>query len=101
MPGIFMGGGDIDLPNQRLDYRLNFTPHFANGVSLATAFAVTPVTGIYVLAASQILSPVIDVFTSIQFHISGPIDQPQVVEIGRETGQLKTIGDDYKKVLQR
>ncbi len=99
--GDIHGGGNIDLPNQRLDYRLNFTPHFANGVSLATAFAVTPVTGIYVLAASQILSPVIDVFTSIQFHISGPIDQPQVVEIGRETGQLKSIGDDYKKVLQR
>ena len=99
--GDIHGKGDIDLPNQRLDYRLNFTPHFANGVSLATAFAVTPVTGIYVLAASQILSPVIDVFTSIQFHISGPIDQPQVIEIGRETGQLKTIGDDYKKVLQR
>ena len=99
--GDIHGSGELDLPNGRLDVRLNFTPHFTKGVSLATAFAATPVTGIYVLAASQLLSPVIDVFTSIQFHITGPFGEPQVVEIGRETGQLKTIGDDYKKVLQR
>ena len=70
--GDIHASGELDLPNGRLDFRLNFTPHFTKGVSLATAFAATPVTGIYVLAASQLLSPVIDVFTSIQFHITGP-----------------------------
>jgi uncharacterized protein (TIGR02099 family) len=99
--GDIRGKGKIDMPNKQLDFLFDFTPNLNKGVSLATAFAVTPVTGIYVLAASTLLSPVIDVFTRIQFHVMGPLGDPEVVEVGRERGQLKTIGDDYQKVLRR
>jgi uncharacterized protein YhdP len=99
--GDIAGRGKLDLVGKKLDYQFTFTPHFTNGVSLATAFAVTPVTGIYVLAASTLLSPVIDGITRISFHLEGPLASPQVTEIGREHGQLQNIPADYKKALSR
>jgi len=99
--GDIAGRGKLDLVGKKLDYQFTFTPHFTNGVSLATAFAVTPVTGIYVLAASTLLSPVIDGITRISFHLQGPLESPEVTEIGREHGQLQKIPADYKKALSR
>ncbi|GAB3241424.1 YhdP family protein [Pseudaeromonas pectinilytica] len=99
--GDIAGRGKLDLVGKKLDYQFTFTPHFTNGVSLATAFAVTPVTGIYVLAASTLLSPVIDGITRISFHLEGPLASPQVTEIGREHGQLQSIPADYRKALSR
>lgn len=81
--GDLRGAGQLSLPNGAIDYQMRFTPQFTNGLSLATAFAVTPVTGVYVLAASRLLSPVIDVITEIRFQVSGTLDQPKINETGR------------------
>lgn len=67
---------------------MRFTPQFTNGLSLATAFAVTPVTGVYVLAASRLLSPVIDVISEIRFRVGGTLDQPKIIETGRAQAPL-------------
>ena len=98
--GNITGAGQVDLNSQQLDYQVSFTPNFTNGLSLATAFVVTPVTGIYVLAASTLLAPVIDVITRINFHIGGDIRDPQVIEVGREKGQLKNIPRAYEEALK-
>ncbi len=83
--GDIKAKGTLDLNSQKIDYRISFRPQFANELSLATAVAVTPVTGIYVLAASKLLSPVLDVITEIRFAVGGTLGAPEVIETGRDT----------------
>ena len=97
--GDIGGKGSVDLVQDRIDYVASFTPKFTNSLSLATAFAVTPVTGVYVLAASKLLEPVIDVVTRINFRIEGNLDNPQVTEVGRERGAIKSVPEVYKEAL--
>ncbi len=53
------------------------------------AFSITPVTGLYVLALSKLLEPVVDVVTRIDFRISGPLDDPKLIEAGRDRARIK------------
>lgn len=87
--GDIEGSGSVNLVEQQLDYHLSFTPHLTGSMPLMAAFAVTPVTGLYVLAASTILSPFIEVITRVNFHVTGPLGDPHVVEEGREQGKIK------------
>ena len=98
--GDIAGSGKIDLVADHIDFDASFTPKFTNSISLATAFAVTPVTGVYVLAASKLLEPMIDVVTRIHFKIEGPLDDPKVDEVGRERGAIKSVPDAYKEALK-
>ena len=98
--GDIAGSGKIDLVADHIDFDASFTPKFTNSISLATAFAVTPVTGVYVLAASKLLEPMIDVVTRIHFKIEGPLDEPKVDEVGRERGAIKSVPDAYKEALK-
>lgn len=83
--GDIKAKGSLDLNSQKIDYQVSFRPQFSNELSLATAVAVTPVTGIYVLAASKLLSPVLDVITEVRFSVGGTLGAPEVIETGRDT----------------
>ncbi len=92
--GNLRGSGLVDLAAERLDYRLEFTPNLTGNLPVLAAFAVTPVTGLYVLALSKVLGPVVDVFTRIRYRIEGPLDQPQVTELGREQKRVTVPGNE-------
>ncbi|MNH10478.1 hypothetical protein D3C79_699590 [compost metagenome] len=53
------------------------------------AFSLTPITGLYVLALSKLLEPVVDVVTRIDFRVSGPLDDPKLIEAGRDKARIK------------
>ncbi|WP_375057107.1 YhdP family protein [Zobellella sp. DQSA1] len=82
--GDLRGRGQLDLVAEQLDYQFDFTPNLTGNLPVLAAFAVTPVTGLYVLALSKVLGPVVDVFTRIRYRVSGPLAQPQVTELVRE-----------------
>ncbi len=86
--GDMRGHGTVDLPRWQLDYRFNFVPRLTSSLSVAAAFALTPITGVYVLALSKLLEPVIDVITQVNYQVKGDIDNPQITEVGREQGRL-------------
>ena len=79
--------GSANLVNETVDARVRFIPDFTSGIPVLTAFAVAPQTAIYVFAISTALSPVLDVFTQVNYVVKGPIDSPVVTEQSRFTGE--------------
>lgn len=87
--GNLRGEGIADLVRWQLDYELSFSPNLGGTLPVVAAFSITPVTGLYVLALSKLLEPVVDVVTRIDFRISGPIDAPKLIEAGRDRARIK------------
>ncbi|MFB2865426.1 YhdP family protein [Aeromonas sp. MdU4] len=87
--GNLRGEGIADLVRWRLDYELSFSPNLGGTLPVVAAFSITPVTGLYVLALSKLLEPVVDVVTRIDFRVSGPLDDPKLIEAGRNRARIK------------
>lgn len=87
--GNLRGEGIADLVRWRLDYELSFSPNLGGTLPVVAAFSLTPITGLYVLALSKLLEPVVDVVTRIDFRVSGPLDDPKLIEAGRDRARIK------------
>ncbi len=87
--GNLRGEGIADLVRWQLDYDLSFSPNLGGTLPVVAAFSLTPITGLYVLALSKLLEPVVDVVTRIDFRVSGPLDAPRLVEAGRDRARIK------------
>ena len=87
--GNLRGEGIADLVRWRLDYDLSFSPNLGGTLPVVAAFSLTPITGLYVLALSKLLEPVVDVVTRIDFRVSGPLDSPKLIEAGRDRARIK------------
>lgn len=87
--GNLRGEGIADLVRWRLDYDLSFSPNLGGTLPVVAAFSITPITGLYVLALSKLLEPVVDVVTRIDFRVSGPLDDPKLIEAGRDRARIK------------
>ncbi len=88
--------GRADLNTRLVDAEVKFTPDLTSGIPILTAFAVTPVTALYVLAVTTALSPVIDVITQVQYEVKGPLDAPTVKELSRSKGEYRLSEDELK-----
>ena len=88
--------GSANLVNETVDAKVKFLPDFTSGIPVLTAFAVAPQTAIFVFAISTALSPVLDVFTQINYAVTGPIDSPTVTEKSRFTGEY-TVPEKLKE----
>jgi uncharacterized protein YhdP len=53
-------------------------------VGVAAAFAVNPIIGAAVFAASKVLGPLWNKVSILRYRITGPIDQPQINEVLRQ-----------------
>lgn len=80
--------GSANLVNETVNAQVRFTPDFTSGIPVLTAFAVAPQTALYVFAISTALSPVLDVFTQVNYLVKGPLDSPTVTERSRFKGEV-------------
>ncbi|MBB6056862.1 YhdP family protein [Tolumonas osonensis] len=87
--GELKGHGLVDLGRKTIDYQVTFSPTLTGGFGVATAFAITPITGIAVLAATTILQPVFDVITQVSYSVNGNIAKPVITELGRKQEKVK------------
>ncbi len=87
--GLMKIKGVANLNTQMVDAEVNFTPDMTSGIPVLSAFAVTPVTALYVLAVTTVISPVVEVFTQVNYEVKGPLDNPKVTEISRSKGEFK------------
>ncbi|MTD37875.1 AsmA2 domain-containing protein [Erwinia sp. CPCC 100877] len=76
--------GSVDLVRRRLDMEAVVAPEISATVGVAAAFAVNPIVGAAVFAASQVLGPVWNKISVLRYRITGPVDQPQINEVLRE-----------------
>ena len=81
--------GLANLNNRTVDAEVNFVPDITSGIPVLSAFAVTPQTALYVLAITTVISPVVEVFTQVDYEVKGPLDAPVVKEVSRSKGEFK------------
>ncbi len=81
--------GRVDFVRRELNLDATVTPAVSATVGVATAFAVNPIIGAAVFAASQVLSPLWNKISVLRYHISGPIDKPQINEVLRQPRREK------------
>ncbi|EME3968008.1 TIGR02099 family protein [Vibrio fluvialis] len=81
--------GLADLNTRMVDAEVNFVPDITSGIPVLTAFAVTPATALYVLAVTTVISPVVEIFTQVNYEVKGPLDSPTVKELSRSRGEFK------------
>ncbi|MCG9584462.1 TIGR02099 family protein [Vibrio tubiashii] len=81
--------GLANLNSRTVDAEVKFTPDITSGIPVLTAFAVTPQTALYVLAITTVISPVVEVFTQVNYEVKGPLDSPVVKELSRSKGEFK------------
>ncbi|EGQ8079244.1 TIGR02099 family protein [Vibrio vulnificus] len=81
--------GLANMVTRTVDAEVQFTPDITSGIPMLTAFAVAPQTALYVLAISTVISPVVEVFTQVNYSVKGPLDSPTVSEISRSRGEFE------------
>nr|WP_281364214.1 YhdP family protein [Vibrio marinisediminis] len=81
--------GLANLNSRTVDAEVNFVPDITSGIPVLSAFAVTPQTALYVLAITTVISPVVEVFTQVDYEVKGPLDAPVVKEVSRSKGEFK------------
>jgi uncharacterized protein (TIGR02099 family) len=95
--GDLRGHGLVDLGKKQIDYQVTFSPTLTSGFGVATAFAITPITGIAVLAATTILQPVFDVITQVSYSVQGDITKPTITELSRKQEKVKLLPSSSKE----
>lgn len=82
--------GEVDLPRRQLNMEAIVAPELSTTVSVATAFAVNPIIGAAVFAASKALGPIWSKISILRYSITGPMDKPRVNEVLREPRASET-----------
>jgi len=81
--------GSVNLVRRDLNMEAVVAPEISATVGVAAAFAVTPIVGAAVFAASKVLGPLWSKVSILRYHISGPLDDPQINEVLRQPRKEK------------
>lgn len=76
--------GTVDLNRRQINMQAVVTPEISATVGVAAAFAVNPIVGAAVFAASKVLGTVWNKISVLRYQIKGPLDKPQVNEVLRK-----------------
>ncbi len=76
--------GSVNLVRRELDVEAVVAPEISATVGVAAAFAVNPIVGAAVFAASKVLGPLWSKVSILRYHISGSMDKPQINEVLRQ-----------------
>ena len=81
--------GSVNLVRRDLNMEAVVAPEISATVGVAAAFAVNPIGGAAVFAASKVLGPLWSKVSILRYHISGPLDDPQINEVLRQPRKEK------------
>lgn len=76
--------GSLDLVKREINMEAVVAPEISATVGVAAAFAVNPVVGAAVFAATKALSPLWNKISLLRYHFSGPFDKPVIKETLRK-----------------
>jgi uncharacterized protein (TIGR02099 family) len=79
--------GYTDLNDQQLNYQIEFTPNVTSSLPVIVAWMVNPATALAALALDQMLTSA-KVISNIKFSLTGPLDDPQLTELGRDSKEV-------------
>ncbi|CDL82453.1 AsmA2 domain-containing protein YhdP [Xenorhabdus szentirmaii] len=81
--------GKVDLVRRQINMELVITPEISTTVGVATAFAVNPVAGAAVFAATKVLGPLWSKISVIRYRLTGSLEQPRIDEVLRQLKEKK------------
>lgn len=81
--------GSVNLVRRDLNMEAVVALEISATVGVAAAFAVNPIVGAAVFAASKVLGPLWSKVSILRYHISGPLDDPQINEVLRQPRKEK------------
>ncbi|WP_312952941.1 AsmA2 domain-containing protein YhdP [Superficieibacter sp.] len=81
--------GSVNLVRRELDMEAVVAPEISATVGVAAAFAVNPIVGAAVFAASKVLAPIWNKVSILRYRITGPIDKPLINEVLRQPREGK------------
>ncbi|RBZ13103.1 hypothetical protein DM078_30150, partial [Klebsiella pneumoniae] len=81
--------GSVNLVRRDLNMEAVVAPEISATVGVAAAFAVNPIVGAAVFAASKVLGPVGTKASMWRYNISGRRDDPQISEVWRQPRKEK------------
>ncbi|MDE9429300.1 AsmA2 domain-containing protein YhdP [Xenorhabdus bovienii] len=81
--------GQTDLVRRQINMGLVITPEISTTVGVATAFAVNPVAGAAVFAATKVLGPLWSKISVIRYRLTGSLEQPKIDEVLRQLKENK------------
>ena len=81
--------GSINLVRRELDMEAVVAPEISATVGVAAAFAVNPIVGAAVFAASRVLGPLWNKVSILRYQITGPVEKPQINEVLRQPRDAK------------
>ncbi|MTH45636.1 AsmA2 domain-containing protein YhdP [Intestinirhabdus alba] len=76
--------GSVNLVRRELKVEAVVAPEISATVGVAAGFAVNPIVGAAVFAASKVLGPLWSKVSILRYRITGPIDKPQINEVLRQ-----------------
>ncbi|MCW2257724.1 uncharacterized protein (TIGR02099 family) [Providencia alcalifaciens] len=76
--------GQIDLVKRQINGEAIVTPEISATVGVATAFALNPIVGAAIFAASKVLSPLWSKISVIRYRVTGSLDEPKIDEVLRQ-----------------
>lgn len=80
--------GYTDLAQNKLNYRVAFTPNVTGNLPILMYFMVNPPTALAALALDQMLTSA-KVISNINYSVTGTIDKPVVSEIDRDSQDVE------------
>ncbi|PHM27414.1 AsmA2 domain-containing protein YhdP [Xenorhabdus budapestensis] len=83
------GKGQINFIRHQLNMELVITPEISATVGVATAFAVNPMVGAAVFAATKALGPLWSKISVIRYRLTGSLEQPKIDEVLRQLKENK------------
>ncbi|MCO7224057.1 TIGR02099 family protein [Pleionea sp. CnH1-48] len=91
--------GSVDLAEQTFDQRVYVLPKVTSSLPVLAGWAVEPATGILVYLLSKVFEPAVEVITRIEYKVSGPWDNPDVVELKKTTREVKVPKEELEQNL--
>lgn len=83
--------GQVDLLERKMDLQVVVTPEISATVGVATAFAINPIAGAAVFAASKVLGPLWSKISVIRYHVTGTMEQPKIDEVLRQLKENQAL----------
>ncbi len=89
--------GSLNLNTNILEQHAVITPELTSSLPMLIGWAIEPTTGILFFLLNKMLEPAIEVVTSIEYRIYGPLDQIKVEEVKKSKSKVNVeMIDDYE-----
>ncbi len=92
--------GFVDIENNEFNQHVIVTPKLSSSLPVLAGWAISPSTALVALILDKLLfKPALDVVTRIDYKITGPLDNPEIIEVGKQQKEIQVEDEAIEKNL--